>query len=185
MRNREKVVPPNIMTILEDASKYVGLYEAECFSQRVWSELADGDLASPIEFALHIGFRAIAVINYMQFAEPINEETMSTGLLICPQKVIGPYRADFYVCYYKHINKVNSIFREVAVECDGTAFHERTEEERRREKGRDRYMQKRGLKVFRYTGKEILDDPYKIAAEIIGYVTDDEKNTVTPAQYFA
>lgn len=184
MAEKNKEIASRVIGLLNEASDYVGRYEAESFSQDRYCELLELGMDSPLEHAMHIAFETVARINFVQFAEPISSNEMSTGLIITPQRKIGPYRADFSVEWLCYIGGKVGVFREVVVECDGTAFHERTEKERRYEKHRDRYMQKLGLKVFRYTGKEILDDPYKIAAEVIGYVTDDEKNTFTPSQYF-
>ena len=180
-------IPENIKLILDEASSYVGKYESESFSQRTWCQLAEKGMQSPIEHALYIALMAVAKVNFLQESEPDGIESWTPGLTIVPQRKIGSYRADFMVGWHKYqaANTGASMFREVVVECDSTAFHERTELERRLEKRRDRYMQKLGLKVFRYTGKEILSDPYKIAAEIIGYVTDDDEGTLTPEQYFS
>lgn len=179
-------IPENIMRILDQASEYAGKCEAETFSQSTWCTLVEGDIKSPIEQALYIGFMAVIKVNVLDEAEPESATEWSSGLVITPQRQIGKYRADFTVCYMRRQTPGAgaTTVREVVVECDGTAFHERTERERRHEKARDRYMQKLGMKVFRYTGREILDDPYKVAAEIIGYVTDDEAGTLTPAEYF-
>lgn len=186
MAGEPKEIPENIFPILDKASDYVGRYEAETFGQNMFSYLREGDMQSPIEYAFYIAFHAVMKVNYLYECEPISSDQMSPGIGLWPQYRIGPYKADFLVAYYKYLNdeKIASVFRQVVVECDGTAFHERTEAERRKEKLRDRYMQKLGMKVFRYTGKEILDDPYKVAVDVIGYVTDDEENTYTPEQYF-
>ena len=187
MTKNNNDVPENIRAILAEASYCIGKYHAETFSQNTYCELVESGMQSPIEYAVYIALRTVMRINYIEDCEPISSTQLSPGLLISWQKKIGKYKADFVIGFYRYKGSSKDgacLFREVVVECDGTAFHERTEQERRFEKCRDRYMQKIGLKVFRYTGKEILDDPYKIAAEIIGYVTDDEANTLTPKQYF-
>lgn len=177
-------IADKVRHILSEASDYVGRYEAECFSQDQFCQITEQPLGSPLEQALWIAFNAVARINFIAFSEPLDTERLSPGLFIQPQRKIGNYRADFFVEWLCWGEDGAKPFRQVVVECDGTAFHERTEAERRYEKQRDRFMQKNGFKVFRYTGKEILVDPYKIAAEIIGYVSDDENNTITPKQYF-
>jgi very-short-patch-repair endonuclease len=52
-------------------------------------------------------------------------------------------------------------------------WHERTERERRYEKRRDRDLARHGYHVFRFTGKEIMEDPGRVAIEVLGYVTND------------
>lgn len=45
-----------------------------------------------------------------------------------------------------------------AVELDGHDFHERTKEQARRDRSRDRRVQSLGWRVFRYTGSEVYAD---------------------------
>lgn len=79
-------------------------------------------------------------------------------LFICPQREIDPYRIDFTILYSKE-----SVLKEIAIECDGHAFHERTKEQARRDKSRDRELIARGIPVFRFTGSEI----YRNAASLL------------------
>jgi very-short-patch-repair endonuclease len=57
--------------------------------------------------------------------------------------------------------------RIMIVECDGHDFHEKTKDQARRDKQRDRFFQSKGYKVLRYAGSEIWADPEKCADEII------------------
>lgn len=52
------------------------------------------------------------------------------------------------------------------VECDGHDFHERTKEQARRDRSRDRRLQEHGFRVFRFTGSELYRDPYGCAQEV-------------------
>jgi len=176
-------IPSNIQDILDVASEYAAKMEQERFRAELWSRIRESVIKSPIEQALFIGIHTVAKSNFMDFSEPLSATEVSPGLSITPQKKIGPYYADFVVEFYRRNDSGTNLLRSVVVECDGTAFHERTEKERRHEKLRDRYMQKMDLKVFRYTGKEILDNPYKVAKEIISYVSDDEF-VLSPEEYF-
>lgn len=58
--------------------------------------------------------------------------------------------------------------RWMVVECDGHDFHEKTKEQARHDKKRDRFMQSRGIKVLRFTGSEVFADPDAVAEEVIG-----------------
>lgn len=180
--SKNKPIPASILELIDRAAAHVGKYEQENASQNYFCMCAEEDLGSPIEMAFYVAFYAVARINYYEMAEPVDCKTMGPGLHITPQHKIGKYRADFFVTEYNYKGEVST--RNVVVECDGTAFHERTEPERRAEKLRDRYMQKLDLKVFRYTGKELLEDPYSIAAEVISYVTGRD-DIQTPEQYFS
>lgn len=49
--------------------------------------------------------------------------------------------------------------REIALEIDGHDFHEKTKEQARRDKERDRFLTMRDMKLLRYTGREINTNP--------------------------
>lgn len=50
----------------------------------------------------------------------------------------------------------------IAVELDGHAFHERTKEQAARDKKRDRALLSKGWTVVRYTGSEVVKDPFDV-----------------------
>lgn len=83
--------------------------------------------------------------------------------VLAPQVKIGNYRADFMLVHMHGLNGWSGI----VVECDGHDFHERTKQQATRDKARDRYIQKCGFKVMRFTGSEIWKDPMKCALEVI------------------
>jgi hypothetical protein len=56
------------------------------------------------------------------------------------------------------------------LECDGHAYHERTKEQAKRDRLRDRVLQGAGYTVLRFTGSEIFADPLKVATEVLGAV---------------
>ena len=58
------------------------------------------------------------------------------------------------------------------VECDGHDFHERTKEQARRDRSRDRRLQDAGYRVFRFTGSEIYRDPLGCADEVSKWAED-------------
>jgi very-short-patch-repair endonuclease len=179
--NEVNKIPSNVTEMINAAADWVGKYEAESFSCEAFAELSETEYKqSPIEMLFQVAIQAVARVNSMPFSEPLDTDAWSTGLVLSPQFQIGKYRADFMVAYYRFQGETSR----VVVECDGTAFHERTELERHREKARDRYMQKEGWKVFRYTGREIMDDPYTIAAEVLSILTSGFP-VLTPEEYFS
>jgi very-short-patch-repair endonuclease len=179
--NELNTIPNNVMEMINSAAEWVGKFEAESFSCGAFAELSETPhKQSPIEMMLHVALQVVARLNGMPFSEPIDVEVWSTGLVLSPQYPVGKYSADFMVSYFRY----QGVSSRVIVECDGTAFHERTEQERRREKARDRFMQKEGWKVFRYTGREIMDDSYKVAAEILSHLIDGYE-VLTPEEYFS
>lgn len=70
------------------------------------------------------------------------------------------YRIDFFIgAIYQGID-----YR-IAIECDGHEFHERTKEQVERDNKRARKLQQSGFIVIRFSGSEILKDPYGCARE--------------------
>jgi very-short-patch-repair endonuclease len=56
---------------------------------------------------------------------------------------------------------------EVAVECDGHNFHERTADQAKHDRRRDRYLQAKGWRVMRFTGSEIVRDVRGCVDELV------------------
>ncbi|MFD3219934.1 endonuclease domain-containing protein [Staphylococcus saprophyticus] len=84
------------------------------------------------------------------------------------------YKVDFYVTANQQytIENNDGTFvqsREVSlcIECDGHDFHEKTKEQVKRDKQRERNLAKRGFKVIRFTGSEIYQDTQKCVAETL------------------
>lgn len=57
-----------------------------------------------------------------------------------------------------------------AIELDGHEFHERTKEQARRDKSRDRFLVSEGWRVLRFTGSEIYNGPDSCAQEIVSII---------------
>lgn len=84
-------------------------------------------------------------------------------LIIAPQMPVGPYRIDFAILVCPDISRFGMSsterpFLRVAVECDGHDFHERTKNQAKRDRSRDRALQGFGWHVMRFTGSEIHAD---------------------------
>lgn len=92
----------------------------------------------------------------------------SHGIICYPQASVGKYRVDFLFDVLLPFETSRQIY---VVECDGHAFHERTAEQAERDKTRDRYMTRRGIKVLRYTGREITRSPEFVWREIVDIIT--------------
>lgn len=78
---------------------------------------------------------------------------------IVSQHHVEPYRLDFAAVGMK-----------LAIECDGHEFHERTKEQARRDKSRDRALTAAGWRVLRFTGSEVWADPARCAREVFNLV---------------
>ena len=73
------------------------------------------------------------------------------------------YRLDF--AYFHPMHHGKGLVK-IAIECDGHEFHEKTKEQAKRDKERDRYLQSEGWIVARFTGSEIFRNPAKVIREI-------------------
>jgi very-short-patch-repair endonuclease len=177
MNGKEKLTP-DVMCFLNKCSEAVGNHENEMFNQDNWCFVLDNEVRSPIEQILYFAFETLRYVNGYVKDEP--QETPNGPIIVgagmTPQFKIGEYRVDFLAVYggYPRHKDWTQYKKEVVVECDSQEFHERTESERRYEKKRDRYLQSRGYKVFRFTGKEIKDKPFETAAEILSYLTGEK-----------
>lgn len=83
------------------------------------------------------------------------------------QPTVLNYRADFAIHYRAEVGKQG---HKIIIECDGHDFHERTKDQARRDRSRDREMTVAGYKVFRYTGSEIYRDPLRCAQQVADYI---------------
>ena len=81
--------------------------------------------------------------------------------MIVPQMEIGEYRVDFL--WKRFLREPPDRYRyrlpAVVIECDGHDFHERTKEQAKRDKSRDRTLQREGYHVLHFTGSEIWRNP--------------------------
>lgn len=159
---------------LGDSQAYGLISELEMFEKEGYGMWGEG-IKSPIEQVLFSALLYAIKINGIQMADPVSIGNFDivSGISIAPQFKIGEYRVDFKV------EKVELVFdsikrctvadtsKLILVECDSQQWHERTEKERSYEKARDRYFARHNLKIFHYTGKDIIENPNKIASEIL------------------
>lgn len=136
----------------------------EDFRMNLDAECGVNGVESPIE---------IVLLSAIELTIRISGLNDSKSFYCRPQYKIGKYRCDFYFRYDDLDENDKPVTRQLIVECDSQAFHDRSETERRYEKTRDRFLIKAGYTIFHYTGKEILEDCLKISAEILGWLTHE------------
>lgn len=109
-----------------------------------------GKCKSPIEKILYL------VCVWAAASEPI----VHPGS-IKTQYEIGKYKADVYmeICGKK-----------VVFEADGHDFHEKTKEQAKHDKERDRFMQSKGVSVYRFTGSEVYSNVFDVYIEIVNII---------------
>lgn len=80
------------------------------------------------------------------------------------QKEIKVSRKTYRLDFYLSCTLFGKTY-EFAIECDGHNFHEKTKEQAKRDKQRDRALQNEGYTIIRFTGSEIWESPVKCASE--------------------
>ena len=169
----------NVLEFINKCSKEVGSFQDDNFNQEIWNNCQDLEMESPIEQIFYCALQALIVFNYIDSSDPIeiNGKYYAPGIGVFPQQKVGNYRCDFKVNYetFPRQDGIQRINKSIIVECDSQQFHERTEEERRYEKARDRFLQKKGYKIFHYTGADIKSNYKKIVREIIRYALEREQ----------
>ncbi len=167
----KKLVEDVCKFLFESAAPIVGDYESELFGREIWCRFQDMKIDSPIEQLLYIAFHTLMRIHSYDECEPQETkkgEIYLYGMALDPQVKIGEYRVDFIAFDKPGFSRPE---KEFVVECDSQQWHERTEEQRRYEKQRDRFLISKGYKTLHFTGTEIKENPYKVAAEIMSHLT--------------
>ena len=88
------------------------------------------------------------------------------------------YRLDFLLTLERDEHEGSSestglVHAKVAVEVDGHDYHERTKEQAKRDRLRDRMLTQAGYFVMRYTGSEVYQDAHLQATEIEGLLSNE------------
>ncbi|MEK5038813.1 endonuclease domain-containing protein [Sporosarcina sp. FSL K6-3457] len=73
------------------------------------------------------------------------------------------YRTDITLSIADMEREIN---HEFVIECDGHDFHEKTKEQVRKDKQRERRLMRLGYRVIRFSGSEIFEDPDESALEV-------------------
>lgn len=97
----------------------------------------------------------------------VDVSLFKAGIFIFLQQKIENYRVDFLLAAVRS-PATDPVW--AVVECDGHDFHERTKEQARRDKKRDRFFTSQGYRVFRFAGSEIWKDADACAAEVVGFL---------------
>ena len=162
------------------AEQAAGRFENQCVDMAVKSPI-EHQMGTALLFALlsddHFGGEPFGNRNLMRRVsvkgpfEKLRAERLRNwpaGRLfdIQPQMPIGKYCADFFVDCVAWLPN-GSGHAMAVIECDGHDYHERTKEQARHDKARDRYFASLGLIVLRYTGSEIHRDPLACAVSAL------------------
>jgi len=88
---------------------------------------------------------------------------------VCAQFQIDRFRCDFALT----VQHPYGTRTKIVIECDGHDYHERTKEQARRDRSRDRLMTADGWRVLRFTGSEIHRDADACVEEIASIIEND------------
>lgn len=165
-------IASNVMDVIRTMADEMAEIARDNFFQNHVDMIQDGVTESPIEDIFHAAIELMC----RRCAVPYNPEPCevggsahrSQGLAVGPQAKIGKYRVDFLLTWIgvRHGEVVKNC---VVIELDGHDFHERTKSERSYEKRRDREMQRLGYPVLRFTGSDVVADPYRVAHEALRF----------------
>lgn len=174
----------------ERCSSIVGNSKADSFGIDLWDFCACRKVSSPIEHIFNSAIRTLMYVNGLEREEistPKSGGIQIAGVTVSEQIEIDNYRVDFLVTYDKYLGDGKMSQKQVIVECDSHVWHERTEQERRYEKKRDRHFAKIGLHAFHFTGAEIMREPFRVAAEVLAFLTgnsvEDTEGMITNYDY--
>lgn len=165
-------IEKNVMDFLNHTSEEYGCMCADRFFDLMINDIYQKNINSPIEaiFYIALNFESqkdeMVINQFPDFDTKTKEFKYRDGIYVYPQTKIGKYVVDFLICYQICDEKRNLI-----VELDGHAFHDKNKTQRAYEKSRDRYLVGQGYKIFHYTGSELIADPNKVASEVIREVT--------------
>ena len=79
---------------------------------------------------------------------------------------------DWKVDFYFTVRSEHGPISTLVVECDGHDFHERTKEQAKRDRDRDRRLQDAGHRVYRFTGSEIYRNAFGCAKQVLKWAED-------------
>lgn len=100
--------------------------------------------------------------------EAMKFQLLQVPFTVTPQGQIGPYRVDFL------IEDERKPGRRLVIECDGHDYHERTKEQAKSDRKRDRWLMANGYLVMRFTGSEIWTAPLECACEALEFFFEGE-----------
>jgi very-short-patch-repair endonuclease len=134
---------------------------------------------SPIEMAMCfalaiVGREGSRGVTFTFSDSYLGDAESSLQFVIEPQAQIGNYRVDFLITakLIETEPEIQVYRKQVAVECDGFSFHDRTKEQASRDRSRDRDLQSQGFSVYRYAGTEIWANVFNCAQEVMNFMVD-------------
>ncbi len=152
------------MSPIEKIARYLDRSARDWLDEAQEELLASG--ASPIEAAFFLALAsALKVGDYFRLQLREADDTHQCG--VEPEKQVERFRVDFVISVLDERSGKRSL---LAVECDGHEFHERTKDQAKKDRARDRRLQELGYTVYRFTGSEIHNDPVACAETVVAWL---------------
>jgi len=151
----------NVIAKIQSASANV----AEEWERNVCNDFETYGITSPIEQLFYVEWQLLCSNSPLKIP-------------LFPQRKVGNYYIDFEVDLYMHfmetslnakdgknLYKIGDEVPKVAIELDGHDWHEKTKQQVARDKRRERELVKRGYKILRFSGSEVVKNPAECAIE--------------------
>lgn len=168
----------------------VAANKKDYFVSNVTYDLRDNGSESPIEKVFYTALNTLLEMNDLSFREFFLSRyvRIRTGIQCLPQYHIGKFRVDFALWSFGSSQLLierqpfqvisEKPEKQLVVELDGHAFHDKDATQRSYEKRRDRFLQKQGYEVFHYTGADVCAAPFRVALECLAYLTGAPENCI-------
>ena len=173
---------PPLRSLPERRVALAVMMKAMCgqFMSRLWGNVLV-KLQSPIE---ELFFYGLVFASWEAGADVVVGEERGTGNIrldidnnydnyrVVPQKNFGRLHPDFWIRgqFSSPPECSDPLGAEVVVECDGHGFHEKTKEQARRDKARDRDLHAMGCPVIRFTGSELVANPIEKGRWVVDHI---------------
>ena len=143
-----------------ESSGYINIFE----KLNNWIKIRDPLIQklTPIEYIMDV----ILISVNGDLSEIYNGDRCRPFIFYHSQANIGKYRVDF-LC------SMVGTKQEYIIECDGHDFHEKTKEQVKYDKQRERYLVSKGYKVLRFSGSEIISDFERIKEELYNFFEEE------------
>lgn len=151
------------ITPLDRIVRYLDEEHRSRYAESIEDLISNG--ATPIEAVLFMAINARFLIDDY-FRVRLREADNTNICGIEPQKKVEKFVVDYVISV---LDEKSGRRYYLAVECDGHDFHERTKEQAKKDRSRDRRLQELGFTVYRFTGSEIHNDPIKCAEAILDW----------------
>ena len=180
--SEQKRIAMNVGGFLAVAASHVARAEEDWWNQQGYSELMDLPITSPIEQLFYVAMKALVRGINEEFNPQADSDDGGPvgpcGVYLVPQHKIGRYTVDFLL-YQRGCGPDDRM--SVVIELDGHAFHDKDANQRAYEKGRDRFLVKKGHRVLHWTGSEVVADPFAVAHEALEALTLKSSGEYDPA----